>query len=354
MRLHGGVREAEIDFSVNTNPLGSPERVREILARCLEKRVYERYPDYNYSRIKSLLADFYGVQEKYIVPTNGAAEAINLVITAFRPSKIIVLEPSYGEYEDFAKALGIEYRDTYMRISGERFYVDTHELEKECEEDSLIIITNPNNPTGSYSDRRELIDFARRCEARILLDEAYIELCDSCPIEIGEIPENIIIIRTLTKWLSIPGLRIGFTYTLDEKLLEKIDLLRPPWNINSFAECLVEELFMDKKYLRDFIEISREFIRSERSRLRDLLRKLGVRVYESDTNILLLELINAQEIIRRLWRRRIAVRSCVNFKGLGSNYIRIGIKSRDKNDLLIKYLSEEISSGDQRSVEELH
>ncbi len=342
MRIHGGVREARIDFSVNTNPIGPPEKIHRILENCLKRRVYEKYPDYNQAMTRRLIAEFYGVDEANLILSNGAAEAINLVIIAAKPRRIVVAEPSYGEYESIVGVLNIRYEYVLMKIREERFLLDLGELRSFCEEDTLIVITNPNNPTGSYVDRGEIIDFGRECGAKILLDEAYIELCDKCPIHVGDASENIIVVRTLTKWLAIPGLRIGFIHTVDHGLLNRIDLLRQPWNINSLAECLVEELFLDKRDLLEFIEASRKYIYSERRRVRDLLKRIGLRVFESDTNILLIENPYSQMIIRELLRRGVAVRDCSSFKGLGPSYFRIGVKRRDENDLLIKYLSEEI------------
>lgn len=350
MRFHGGDREAKIDFSININPLGPPQRVYEILEKCIRRRVIERYPDYAYRDLRRSLADFYGASMEQILPTNGAAEAINLTILSLRPSRIYVIEPSYGEYEDLAKALNAEYRGIPMKIRGNIFHIDYEDVEMICDEEtSLLVVTNPNNPTGIYENRETILSMADRCSFSILLDEAYIELCDRCPIEVSNIPENVVIVRTLTKWLALPGLRIGFLYTSNRGLYEKLDTMRQPWNVNALAECLLVKLFKEKDFLMEFINGSRSFIREERSRVTRLLRDANLDVFESDTNILLFRIKQGGFVIRKLSEKGIAVRSCTNFKGLGSDFIRIGIRSRAENNLLVELLREVVNVVDQES-----
>ena len=342
MRVHGGDREARIDLSINTNPLGPPREVYDTLRECFEEKVIERYPDYSYRDLRRAIAEFYEAREDLVTPTNGAAEAINLVILSLRPSRIYVIEPSYGEYEDLSKILGIEYRDLYMRRIESRFYVDREDLKKICfDKESLLVITNPNNPTGAYTDREELIEILSKCSIRVLLDEAYIELCDKCPVNLIDHLSNIVIVRTFTKWLSIPGLRVGFVYTSDRELVRRIDILRQPWNINALSDCLLTRILVNKKdSLERFINETREYIRSERTRVRDLLKSLGIEIFDSDTNIMLLRIPRGEFVVKALRERKIAVRSCGSFRGLGLDYIRIGLKSRSDNDLFINTLRE--------------
>ncbi|MEM3980758.1 MAG: aminotransferase class I/II-fold pyridoxal phosphate-dependent enzyme, partial [Ignisphaera sp.] len=172
------------------------------------------YPDYQYKDLRKSIAIFYNCVPENVVPTNGAAEAINLIILAAKPRKLLVVEPSYGEYEELAKVLGIDYVDVYHRRTVSKFYIEFNDLKNFCEdEETLIVITNPNNPTGSYITIDALFYELENCKAKVLIDEAYTELCSCCPIEVAKnIPKNFSIVRSLTKWLSVPGLRIGFAY----------------------------------------------------------------------------------------------------------------------------------------------
>lgn len=343
MRVHGGDREAKIDLSSNINPLGPPSILIEALTNCTSIDIIKNYPDYRYKDLRTSIAEFYNCDPENVIPTNGAAEAINLVVLTIKPKKIVVLEPSYGEYEDIARALEIEYEALYYRMAGLRFYIDPDDLAGICKnKEILIIITNPNNPTGSYTPIDVLVKMLKDCKAKVLIDEAYVELCTQCPIEIAkDLPKNFVIVRSLTKWLAVPGLRIGLIYASDEELIKRIDILRQPWNVNSIAECVIIKILKQKKMLIKFIEDSRRYIELERARISKVFEKLGFKVFESVTNFLLVDLgFDADEVISKLKRRGIAVRSCKDFKGLGPNYIRVAIKSANENDKFVKILTE--------------
>lgn len=349
MRLHGGNRRARLDFSSNINPLGPPPIVYKALKECIDNDIIiKSYPDYEYQELKDALAKFYHCNSYNIIPSNGAAEAINLAVIALRPKKLIVLEPSYGEYEDLAKVLGIDYIDIYYARSSTLFYLDLSNLKKMICNDSeaMIIITNPNNPTGSYIPINDIINELQECSTKILVDGAYVELCSNCPIEIDKnIPKNFIIVRSLTKWLAIPGLRIGFMYVADEGLLNRVEVVRQPWNVNSIAECVTIKVLSRYHELRSFIDTTREYINFERARVSRALRDLGLRVFDSVTNFLLVYLdTNSDSIHLALQKRGIAVRNCKSFKGLGSNYIRISIRKPNENDELIKAISEGVAN----------
>ncbi|MEM4910011.1 MAG: aminotransferase class I/II-fold pyridoxal phosphate-dependent enzyme [Ignisphaera sp.] len=347
MRIHGGDREARIDFSSNLNPLGPPQIVYSIIDRCVRNRVLEKYPDYSYRDLRRALARFYRCREENVLPTAGAGEAVNLTLIAVRPRTVVVLEPSYGEYEDVSHVLGIEYRSVFYRRDGSRFYLDLSHLDEAClDEDTLIIVTNPNNPLGIYIDKNVLIPYLSRCRARVLVDEAYIELCSRCSIEIGhDLPKNIIFVRSLTKWLSLPGIRLGFLYTEDDELYRKIDIVRQPWNVNSLAECLALGLVEYENEFKEFIEYSRRYIEDEKKRLSRKLIDMGLTVFESDTNFILVEVGEGDHISRDLRKKGIAVRSCTSFKGLGPSFIRIAVRRAKENDELLDILSKEIALG---------
>jgi len=338
MRVHGGARWARLDFSANINPLAPPEEARNALTRCVGGGVLDSYPDYEYRGLREAIAGFYGVEPSHVIPTAGASEAINLAVVAVRPRRIVVLEPSYGEYEDLAGVLGAEYVPVYYRRVGDSFEADLTLLEPFCGDPrTLIVVTNPSNPLGIYVDRRVLADFVDGCRAWVLLDEAYAELCDTCPIDVGGVPSNAVVVRSFTKWLGFPGLRAGFLYSGSRELVRRIDVLRPPWNVNALAECVIVDM-LGGGGLRKFIEASREYIRVERGRLANALRGLGLRVFNSVTNFLLVEAGRGAELVEGLARLGIAVRGCASFKGLGPSYIRVAVRRREENDELLRAL----------------
>lgn len=329
-----------MDFSVNTNPLGPPKFLDHVVRKCLDDGVLLYYPDYEYASLRQYIAEFYGCDVDSIIATNGANEAINLVLTALRRD-IVVIEPSYGEYEDVARAINVNYSYILYRVGDGEYHLNLSDLDVFCRDPSkLIVITNPNNPTGNYVSRDKLMKYACECSSTFLIDESYVELCDECPYELNtSIPENVVIVRSLGKVLSLPGLRFGFLFSPNERLINMVNALRQPWNVNSLAECVISDILSRPDVFREFIDTSRRYISRERARVMGKLSGLGVKVFKSSTNFLLLNLgVNAVRVIDGLESRGIFIRRCHSFKGLGEEYIRISIRRPEDNDVLLSAL----------------
>ena len=344
MRFHGGRSKVVLDFSVNTNPLGPPKHVEDLIRECVEGGVLLKYPDYEYINLRDSIAKFYGCDPNNIIVTNGANEALNLVITTLRKD-LVVIEPSYGEYEDLASSLGVKYDYILYKVLDDEFYLDLEVLDSFNDVGRVIVITNPNNPTGNYLSRDRLLSYIQDFKPIFLIDESYVELCDSCPYELPkDIPDNVVVVRSVTKYTSLPGLRLGFLYSSNEELIKKLNTIRQAWNVNSLAECVFSKVFVDIDLLKEFISRSRQYILSERTRLLRELRNLGLKVFNSTTNFLLINLsFNAEELIKILELRSISVRWCWSFKGLSKDYIRISIRKYEDNEVFLKNITQIIN-----------
>ncbi|MEM4970080.1 MAG: histidinol-phosphate transaminase [Sulfolobales archaeon] len=343
MRIHGGSVRARLDFSVNTNPLGPPEELYRVLRGiCALEDMLKRYPDYSYRDLRRSLSEFYGVDEDSLLPLNGSSEGFTLALLAFRPRRVLSIEPTFGDHMLACRSLGIESIYIQYKERGDRFILneeDLGDLESLCRDPyTMIYMSNPNNPTGSYIDIEKLYRALDRCRGYIVIDEAYAELCDICPLKPVEPPENMVILRSLTKWLSIPGLRLGFLYTSSKRVLRVFDDIRPPWNVNSIAECAISKLLaIYPAEMKNFIERSRVYIAGERGFLIESLRGAGVpKVYRSIANYILTWFGDkAEEILDELLERGISLRDCSSFKGLGKGYLRISVRGRRDNEELI-------------------
>jgi threonine-phosphate decarboxylase len=147
-----------------------------------------------------------------------------------------------------------------------------------------------------------------------------------------------LILRSLTKWLSIPGLRLGFIITSSKKMWDTLEGIRPPWNVNSLAECSISMLLSRySENMRSFIERSRAYIDQEKRYLIDDLRKAGVpRIYRGEANYVLSWLgEHIDSIMLGLVKRGISLRDCSSFTGLGKGYVRISVRRREDNEELI-------------------
>ena len=327
-----------IDFSSNINPLGVPEGLEEKLIHAFANM--ESYPDIQYRKLKVSLSNYLGCEEKNILVGNGAMEIIDIFTNI--SNRVILMVPSFSEYEDRALAhkkevIRIDYKDD--------FTIDISELERLLKKDDLLILGNPNNPTGLRIEKEMLLDIyklVRERRAVLLLDEAFFEFApldyDSVKLFSNYKYANLGIIRAATKFFAIPGLRLGYGLTSD-KIKEKILQYQMPWTINVFADIAGQYILDDI----DYIKRSKEYIESERAYLLGELCKIDdLIIYNTDSNFILIKLLKHDEdyVFEALLKSGILVRKCSSFQTLGKNHIRVAIKDRGNNKRLIKALKE--------------
>ncbi len=342
---HGG-REGVLDFSVNLNPLGPPPGFPEKAAGCLE--ALERYPDPEYKELREELAGFYDADPDFLVPVNGASEGLFATVIAVKARSIVTISPTYGE-EDFrllASVLSARVSPHIMVENRDKFRVDVDSLLdtiRSLEPPVVVYMSNPNNPTGSRVPQNTITEIAEEVAEKgvLLIDEAYEEI-SSGEHQVRDPPTGVVIARSLTKYLSLPGIRLGFLYTRDAELVEKTWRVLPPWNIGSLTDCAVRLLLMDRKALSSFIRETSRMVTAERNRLTTILRKAGYRVYKSRANYLLLrhDWTTSVQLVEYALKRGIYLRRADNFWGLNARYTRVSIRRPEENDALIRVLED--------------
>lgn len=339
MMIHGGDiyrNEVELDFSINVNPLGMPERVRKALVRAVSDCM--KYPDPEAERLMDSMRQVLGVKETSIVFGNGASELFQAVIHAIRPGKTLIPVPSFYGYEYAAGCADGEIcYYTMKKESGysldERIF---EELEKGME---LVFLANPNNPTGCLMDKdmlERVLTYCREKWIYVVLDECFIEFCKedrSMLSRLAEFP-NLILVRAFTKIFSIPGVRIGYLLSENEELVKKIRRHLPEWNLSTFAQaagcaCVSEWEFVDR---------TKAFLWEERKFLSEELRKKGLTVFPGAANFLLVQ--TDLPLYEELLKRKILVRDCRNFRGLDQGFYRIAVKTREENRKLLEKTGE--------------
>ena len=323
---------------MNVNPLPPPGEVSEVLRECLAEDVVRGYPDYEYRDLKGAIRSFYGLDE--VVPLNGSSEGVLLALMATGSRRIVVVQPSYGEYRDLAEAMGVRYESIGMSANGSKFELDLDAVRMHCADpEAIVVVTNPNNPTGSFVDPHELEGLASECRSWILLDEAYAELSDVYPGIQPPVGDRIVVLRSLTKWLSVPGLRIGFA-AVEGELARRMDALRAPWNVNSVADCFARRTldgFQDQ--LRSYITTSREYISVERSRMSGRMESMGLRPFNGSANFLLVRSPWPTDGLAAYLRSRgILIREAWTFEGLDRTFFRVAVRSREDDDTLLTAL----------------
>lgn len=325
--IHGGDiyrNHVEIDFSVNVNPLGIPKRVEDALHESIA--MCKSYPDIKTEKLKKAVGKMLGVEEEVLLFGNGASELFMAIVHAIRPKRTVIPVPSFYGYEYAAKASEGEvvFGDSYSEIT---------------EGTDLLFLANPNNPTGtllSKKEIKELLDYCRERNVVVVLDECFIEFCESDSSMISEIEqyENLIIVRAFTKIFAIPGVRLGYLISSNQEILDRIRMQLPEWNISSLAQAAGIACAKEM----EFVERTIAFVDKERAFLTEGLKKFGFKVIPSSTNFIFF--YTEKELYEPLLQRGILIRDCSNFRGLKKGYYRIAVKTREENQTLLKVIGE--------------
>ena len=326
-----------IDFSSNINPLGPPEGLEGILVENIKS--LESYPDIQYRKLKRSISRYLNCGEENVLVGNGAVEIINNF--TIKAKRVVILTPSFSEYEKRAEVHG----KLVVKISyKEDFTIDIKSLEDQIEKEDLLILGNPNNPTGLRIEEEILMNIYKiinKKQAYLLLDEAFYEFSprDYDSIELFKAYEykDVGIIRAATKFFALPGIRLGYGCCSINKAKElaKVEL---PWSINSLADAAGQFIFKDEEY----INRSKDYIEEQRNHLmEDLLKIDGFEPYRTHTNYILIRLLswNEEYIFNFLLKQGIVIRKCSSFTDLNSGYIRVAIKDKNSNSRLIKALN---------------
>ena len=350
MKFHGGYygkKEKVIDFSVNLNPLGIPIELKRSLKECFNKWIISKYPDYNYRELKFAISEFYQLSSKFIFPTNGASEAIQLSILASKPKFLVYISPTYGDDCLLANALKIKCIHIMMDVKDHEFSVNLDEIIRHVRKlrKAAIVWSNPNNPTGTLTEPEPLIEAANSFprESMLIIDEVYAELSGFRGLlTVKELPDNIIIIRSFTKVFGVPGLRIGFAYTRSRKHIKRVRSIAPDWNVNALASCALEKsLRENKEELHNFIDLSATKIKKLRKRLIKELRNIGLNVFNSRSNYVLIrhEGVKAKLLQKMLLEKYgLFLRPANTFHGLNEFYTRISVRTSRENKILVNAL----------------
>ncbi|NYT01124.1 MAG: aminotransferase class I/II-fold pyridoxal phosphate-dependent enzyme [Methanocellales archaeon] len=337
-----------IDFSINVNPVGHPD-IREILL-CAYENVH-RYPDNQYLKFRGAAASFTGVNRENIVPGNGSVEIIRLFAELILESgdKVIITYPTFCEYEFNCRFFGAK------PLFVEHSKLDTISDEM-LEESKILFLCNPNNPTGELVRRSSLEELAHRCvknQTYLFVDETFIELSDpeQSIVNIAAKEDFIFVLRSLTKCFSVPGIRIGYGIG-SRSLIELMNKSRLSWNLSCFAEEVGVYHFQESNYLEE----SRELIKSERKWLISKLSEIGVvRPLESDANFILLDItgtgFSSSELTECMLYHGFLIRNCSSFKSLGEDYVRVAVRTRKDNEKLVAALKQVIDPNSRASCE---
>ena len=382
MDFHGGniykiFREKNIkeilDYSSNINPYGIPESLKKRITENLE--ILERYPDPDYIELRQKLAHLNKVDISNIILGNGATEIIFLFMKVINPKKILIAAPTFGEYERAVKAtervenssilgdsnkkkddenscgkqkIKIEY---FELKESDDFKLNIHNLKNELEKKyDLLIICNPNNPTGKFLKLDETEEILRECNkynTKLFIDEAFIDfLKDGMKesiINTKEDKQNLFVTRAFTKFFAIPGLRLGYGIYFDKNLEKEISEKKEPWSVNNIAEIAGLTVLDDTKYIEETLK----WIAEEKTYVYEKLNEInGIKPYKTEVNFITVKIennfilkgLNVKILRGKMIEKGILIRDASNFNFLDERFFRLAIKDRKNNDRVIETL----------------
>jgi threonine-phosphate decarboxylase len=334
--------EAIIDFSSNINPLGPSPRVLRALRSHL--RWISRYPEVHARGLVRDLARFHRLPEEAIVVGNGSTALIYRLPSALITKNILVLHPTFSEYER-AFGLGGCRIDLVMREEADGFRLPWQRLFEALRRGyGVVMLCNPNNPTGDVIATDELTEFveeAARLGTVVVVDEAFMDFHEDATLKHEVLQRsNLIVLRSMTKCYALAGLRLGFLVA-SPPLAKRVREADEPWAVSALAQIAGRESLKDRNYLRRTLEL----IAVERQYLMERIAKIpGLTVYPSVANFLLLKVTrvgwDAPRLQQGLIRHGILIRDCRSFPGLGAEFMRIAVRGRKDNSRLLSALQQ--------------
>ena len=343
-KIYGIKKEDIISFSANVNPLGISTKLKEGIKEHID--CITTYPDREYASLRNCIAQYCGCEAESVIVGNGSTELISLFVKIENPKKALILGPTYSEYEREISLVG--GKTIYYPLKEENdFVLDTKDFISKLTEDiDMVIICNPNNPTGtaiSSADMRKILDACMACHIFVMVDETYVEFAEDVSkisaVGLTRTYGNIAILRGTSKFFAAPGLRLGYAICSNADLISEINKRKDPWTINSIAVVAGTLMFTDQEY----IDKTRALIGSERDRLYKLFAESNrFKPYKPEGNFMLLKILEdgltSGELFDRCIKKGLMIRDCSTFPYLGENYIRFCFMNPSDNDKLVETL----------------
>jgi threonine-phosphate decarboxylase len=328
-----------IDFSANINPIGPPPALKEKWNDFYQE--ISVYPDPYATQLKERIAKKEQTSVGSILIGNGGAELITLVTRMLAGKKVLMVQPTFSEYEKACRTNKCEI--LYHQLEEPSFELNPADLRLSLVDADAVFLCNPNNPTGIQYPTSTVLSIIEECEKHnclVILDEAFYDFLINYDSFISYINtfSNLIIIRSMTKMFAIPGIRLGYLVA-QTTIIAELSQLQSHWSTNTIA-LLAGELCLQNEF---FIRETQEFINHERKRLFAFFIKQKFAASASNVNFYLFRdayLKNQYELFEFLLHKGIIPRHTFNFPGLEGRWLRFAIKGYEENNQLMEVLAE--------------
>ena len=350
MYNHGGdvySQNIKLDFSININPLGMPESVKQEIINHISD--YEKYPDYDCRLLREKIANKYSILKDDIICSNGASELIYNVVRCLKPGRGVVLEPAFSEYQKALFENGCEV--VHLPVRNKTGLLDDavivkclcEELLKGCD---ILFMCNPINPSGLIFKQGLIIEILDKCaqyNTFVVLDECFLEFTGEKTMAgyLRRYP-NVFILNAFTKIYAMAGIRLGFGMCGDRQFMERLRDIGPYWNVSAVAQAAGVRALDEIEYVENTVI----YVKNELEYLKNELVKIGFNVSESSTNYILLQWQKTKDIdwYSELLKEGVLIRKCSDYYGLDDSFYRIAVKRHEDNETLINIMRK-ISNG---------
>ncbi|MFQ5998078.1 MAG: pyridoxal phosphate-dependent aminotransferase [Candidatus Bathyarchaeia archaeon] len=333
-----------LDFSSNTNPLGpSPNALSSIKENIGRIALY---PESDPVQLKNALAaQVDGLKSDNVVVGNGSIDLIYLFsrLACREGFEAVFPTPTFSEYERSARQLGSKV--TYVSLREPFMFTADDILDRLTDLTRIVYVCDPNNPTSTTVGKQELLRIVQETNRKgiyVLVDEDCLDFVEDGSSKslasVVETYDNLVVLKSFTKTFGLPGLRIGYGFACTN-LASALRKLQPPWCVNSLAQIAASAALGDL----DHVQRARELVNAERPRLARALREIGA-VTSPCANFILFRgngsNWRSSVVHDRMLQKRILVRDCSTFRGLDNRYIRVSVRSRNENDVLLENLAQ--------------
>jgi len=328
-----------IKLSANESALGVSHKVKKVLTN--KNLMLFKYPDSKARVLRKEISNKFNCDFNKIICGAGSDEIIQMICQLYlKPSdEVIVPQYSFLMYRIYAQIVGAKV----IFSKENNFKVSVAEvIKKVTKKTKIVFIANPNNPTGTYLNKLELIELRKKLKRNILLvlDDAYFEYMKNkdykSSLDIFKKKDNVVIIRTFSKIYGLASLRVGWGHA-SKKIINAMNIIKPPFNVNQLAQNAATEALKDK----DFINQSVKHNISEANKIKNFLEKLGIFSNEVTANFLLLNFdrckFSANYIFNKLQSKGIILRSMKDGYNI-KNKLRLTIGSKKDNTKFITAL----------------
>jgi histidinol-phosphate aminotransferase len=332
----GKIRNA-IKLSANESALGVSPRVKKILVN--KNLILSKYPDSKSKILRKEISKKFNCDFHKIICGAGSDEIIQMICQLYlKPlDEVIVPQYSFLMYRIYSQIVGAK-----VVFSKEKnFKVSVSEIIKNVtKKTKIVFIANPNNPTGTYLNKIELLELRKKLKTNILLvlDDAYFEYMKNkdykSSLDLFKNKDNVIVIRTFSKIYGLASLRVGWGYA-SKKTINAMNTIKPPFNVNQLAQIAATEALKDT----NFINKSVKHNITEANKVKKILEKLNIFSNKVTANFLLLNFdkckLSANYVFNKLQSKGIILRSTEDGYNI-KNKLRLTIGSTKENIKLIK------------------